>query len=652
MIVNNSTFYNNTANGAAGAKQGGGIKNWKGALEINNSTFSNNTAAIQGGGLALIVGTVKIRNTIVADNFGGDCYREFATISENINNIIKDDSCESGTILSGFQSGDPQLDSLQDNGGSTKTMALQAGSPVINAGDNMTCLATDQRGKTRPKGTACDIGAYEADIPLSLTSLIATAVFSTQINLSWTDNSNNETGFKIEQNSSLIQTTAANATSYSDSGLSCGISYSYSIRATNAFGDSIATTTSATTQACSVVTSPIVSSPPPVISSPTISYKLTINKTGSGIITTEGINCGNDCLQYFNEDTQVTLTAISTTGWEINWSGDCINDGRVNMDGEKTCSADFKQLVSLNLTDSINGTVTYTTADCSDNNCVLTSGTQTQITATPNKGYAFTNWQGDCGGTENPLTITITADMDCRATFAEVSQPIIDTPIPTDPIPTDSPAPNEPDQSTAEDTPETPTDSPAPNEPDQSTAKDTPETPTDSQSEELAIDGNGDGILDNEQIYVITIPDAVTGDLLTLESHIGCPIKAASAHTEEEQDSLDATYNFPQGIIYYELQCSQVTVTIYFHGIPKLRSRPSYQKYGPTIPGDLSTLRWYTLPNVTFGNAIIHGQPAITASFTLVDGELGDYTGIDGKIVDPGGVAFEDNRIKIPTLIH
>jgi len=57
---------------------------------------------------------------------------------------------------------DPQLGNLTDNGGSTQTMALLAGSPAINTGDDGTCEATDQRGQPRPQGNHCDMGAYEA----------------------------------------------------------------------------------------------------------------------------------------------------------------------------------------------------------------------------------------------------------------------------------------------------------------------------------------------------------------------------------------------------------------------------------------------------------------------------------------------------------
>jgi cysteine-rich repeat protein len=59
---------------------------------------------------------------------------------------------------------DPLLDSLQDNGGSLPTQALFEDSPAVNAGDNASCAATDERGVSRPQGPACDIGAYEKGV--------------------------------------------------------------------------------------------------------------------------------------------------------------------------------------------------------------------------------------------------------------------------------------------------------------------------------------------------------------------------------------------------------------------------------------------------------------------------------------------------------
>ena len=69
-----------------------------------------------------------------------------------------------------FCNTNPQLDlaGLASNGGPTQTIALEAGSPAINAGDETVCAAPpvnnlDQRGVVRPGAgaTNCSIGAYE-----------------------------------------------------------------------------------------------------------------------------------------------------------------------------------------------------------------------------------------------------------------------------------------------------------------------------------------------------------------------------------------------------------------------------------------------------------------------------------------------------------
>src|SRR5207244_12405888 len=57
----------------------------------------------------------------------------------------------------------PKLGTLASNGGPTRTLALRKGSPAIDAA--VKCPATDQRGVRRPRGRACDIGAYEANVP-------------------------------------------------------------------------------------------------------------------------------------------------------------------------------------------------------------------------------------------------------------------------------------------------------------------------------------------------------------------------------------------------------------------------------------------------------------------------------------------------------
>ncbi len=76
-------------------------------------------------------------------------------------------------------------------------------------------------------------------------ALDAITTSQTQINLSWTDNASNEDGFEIERSVvgaggpwTLIATTTANSTSYSNIGLSANTIYWYQIRAYNSGGNS------------------------------------------------------------------------------------------------------------------------------------------------------------------------------------------------------------------------------------------------------------------------------------------------------------------------------------------------------------------------------------------------------------------------------
>src|SRR5207237_5477252 len=83
-----------------------------------------------------------------------------------------------------------------------------------------------------------------AKTPLNPPSnLSANAVSASEIDLTWSDTSNSETGFKIERStdgSSFTQvgTVNANVTSYADTGLSESTTYYYRVRASSANGDS------------------------------------------------------------------------------------------------------------------------------------------------------------------------------------------------------------------------------------------------------------------------------------------------------------------------------------------------------------------------------------------------------------------------------
>jgi hypothetical protein len=166
--IENSTIAGNAVNSHASTSfaAGGGIESNAGTLTIVDSTISKNQAGERGGGLA-VVGpvTVTLEATIVAGNTappasGPDCRGTVHSTGHNL--IGKTQGCTFQQVATDKLNQSPKLAALHNNGGPTQTMALQTGSPAIDAILKSACpLAVDQRGVHRPQGPRCDIGAYE-----------------------------------------------------------------------------------------------------------------------------------------------------------------------------------------------------------------------------------------------------------------------------------------------------------------------------------------------------------------------------------------------------------------------------------------------------------------------------------------------------------
>ena len=82
-------------------------------------------------------------------------------------------------------------------------------------------------------------------LPAAPSGLTANGVSRTQINLTWVDNSNNESGFRIERcknanctNYVQVAQVGANVTTFADTGLTKNTTYRYRVRAFNAGGNS------------------------------------------------------------------------------------------------------------------------------------------------------------------------------------------------------------------------------------------------------------------------------------------------------------------------------------------------------------------------------------------------------------------------------
>ncbi len=201
LTLTNTTVSGNAGGGIVSGTVGPGGEE-SGTLTLTNSTVSDNGA----GGIANLFGLLTATNSTVSGNDGPGIRNArmaaltSSTVSGNIRegivnvdgaaaitltNSLIDDECGGGGITSdGYNIESPgntcglevviddlKLGALTDNGGSTKTHALEPGSPAINQIPQEGCvdadnasLTTDQRGRPRPEtgGSMCDVGSFES----------------------------------------------------------------------------------------------------------------------------------------------------------------------------------------------------------------------------------------------------------------------------------------------------------------------------------------------------------------------------------------------------------------------------------------------------------------------------------------------------------
>jgi Leucine-rich repeat (LRR) protein len=144
-------------------------------------------------------------------------------------------------------------------------------------------------------------------------------------------------------------------------------------------------------------------------------YEVTVNKIGNGF----GTAMGNGS---FSAGTTINLTAIPDNDSEFaGWSPSPCNNSFLMPSTNLICSATFtlKQF-SLNINKPSNGTITGNGIDCGSN-CKGTYeiNSKVTLTATPANGFEFSNWSGDCSGTNSSLTLTIDKAKNCSANFTQ-----------------------------------------------------------------------------------------------------------------------------------------------------------------------------------------------------------------------------------------
>jgi len=222
-----------------------------------------------------------------------------------------------------------------------------------------------------------------------------------------------------------------------DCGLDCSEDYDYNTEVTlNAVADADSTFTGWSGAGCSgtgacVVTMDAAAS---VTAEFTLStYTLSVSGTGSGsgMVSSDpaGIDCGLDCTEDYDYNTEVTLSAVADlgstfTGWSgagCSGTGDCV----VTMDAAASVTAEFTlntYTLSVSSTGSGSGTVGSDPAgidcgvDCTED---YDYNTEVTLSAVADTGSTFTGWSGaGCSGTGD-CVVTMDAAALVTAEFAQ-----------------------------------------------------------------------------------------------------------------------------------------------------------------------------------------------------------------------------------------
>jgi hypothetical protein len=164
--------------------------------------------------------------------------------------------------------------------------------------------------------------AVRADIIKAPSNLTATAVSSTQINLSWIDNSQGELGTRIERAPSsagpwtLVGTVGQSVTSYANTGLTASIFYSYRVQTYDSAGvTAYSNTASATTRPSTTDLPPSVTIRSP-LNGTIVSGTVTVSATAADTDST-----GVSRIDLYCDSTLISSVSSSSASASYNTTG-------------------------------------------------------------------------------------------------------------------------------------------------------------------------------------------------------------------------------------------------------------------------------------------------------------------------------------------
>ena len=146
-------------------------------------------------------------------------------------------------------------------------------------------------------------------------------------------------------------------------------------------------------------------------------YTLTVNIEGEGTVSERIVQ---QKTTDYPHGTVVELTAEAAENWVFEgWEGDLEgneNPETITIDGEMDVTAVFSR-IEYPLTINIVGQGSVEEEIVQAKTTDYPVGTVVQLTAEPDSGWAFLEWEGDIESTENPVEITIDEPKTVTVTF-------------------------------------------------------------------------------------------------------------------------------------------------------------------------------------------------------------------------------------------
>ena len=268
-------------------------------------------------------------------DFNGDGQQDLAVVNSGSNNvsILLGDGAGNFSAATNFGAGSSPrsvaVGDFNDDGQQDLAMAnrlsnnvsilLRVCAPTPTPTSTPTATATATVAPT-PTPSATPTGS-PCQTPAAPTNLVATPISSSQIGLTWIDNANNETGYRVQRSLNGISfafiggVLPANSTSYTDTGRTSGTTYYYRVRALNACGNSASSNIASATTMGGTTPTP----------TPTATTTPTSTPTSTPTPTPSATPTPAPC-QTPAAPTDLLATAFSSTQINLTWADNANNE--------------------------------------------------------------------------------------------------------------------------------------------------------------------------------------------------------------------------------------------------------------------------------------------------------------------------------------